>query len=331
MLPNLSALPRVCVPVGIPVPSVDHPAIAVEREDCVICLEPLVPDDPNDFEEVEALECVHLKYRHQFHLQCLLEHFDHEVYEHRCPICRTDMTTGEVRRLADLLSPMPAAPPTPAAQPTRPTRPVREKAFLYVIVRNLGFGGATNRSGAHLLLIGHKQRNSFRRWGVPGGLRDRSDRDAVDTATREFLEEMGIAPRPSSTDIRNAVGLLQAHGLQTVVRTNRSGFSAHAVVFDTALEFERSMGLTTMLRRRGVRGVPRIDDKYTVDLSGETQGYTYVPLQQAPAPPLATATVRTNQGEQYQAVRSASGLNNRQLRLRRGVSERALRAGRAMV
>ena len=45
---------RRCDPVGFSVPSVD-PEVHVQREeDCVICLEPLLPTDPNDVEEVEA-------------------------------------------------------------------------------------------------------------------------------------------------------------------------------------------------------------------------------------------------------------------------------------
>jgi len=89
------------------------------------------------------------------------------------------------------------------------------------------------------------------------------------------------------------------------------------------------MGLTSVLRRHGVRGTPRLVDKYDVHLSRETQGYTYVPLQQPPGvPALPTAAVRNNQGELYRAVRSVADLRTRQLRLRRGVSMRAI--GRAL-
>jgi hypothetical protein len=147
---------------------------------------------------------------------------------------------------------------------------------------------------------------------------DRNDGgDATWTAVREFLEEMGIVRRPTDTDVSDFRYLMQRHGnLRTVVPTNRSGFSAHAVVFDTALEFERKMMLTQMLRARGVQGVPQIKDKYFVDMSSETKGYTYVPIVPGPpsAPPLPTFAVRNAQGK-----------------LRRGVSDRAMRGARAMV
>lgn len=222
---------------------------------------------------------------------------------------------------------------------------MREKAFLYVIVRNLGFGGGTNSSGPHMLLIGHKKRNDKRQWGVPGGFKDRSDPDAQYTAVREFLEEMGIHRRPSRTDVVNAMGEMLRHGgLTTVIPTNRAGFSAYGAVFDTALEFERKMGLTNMLRARGVQGVPRIKDKYFVDMSSETKGYTYVPIvpigqgRNAPpaGPPLPMFAVRNPQGVVYRAVRAADGLSTggmsvTQLKLRRGVSDRAMRKTRAMM
>jgi ADP-ribose pyrophosphatase YjhB (NUDIX family) len=221
---------------------------------------------------------------------------------------------------------------------------VREKAFLYVIVRNLGFGGRTNRSGPHLLLIGHKQHNDKRHWGVPGGLKDRSDPDSAYTAVREFLEEMGIKRRPNQTDVVNATGEMVRHGsfqkpsFQNVVPTNRSGFSAYGLVFDTALEFERKMGLTYMLRSKGVQGIPTIKDKYYVDMSSETKGYTYVPIAPPPSamvlPTFPVSSRRNGVVSLYRAVRAANGLsdvNVTQLKLRRGVSERAMRNTRAML
>lgn len=212
------------------------------------------------------------------------------------------------------------------------------------MVRNLGFGGATNRSGPHMLLIGHTRVNAKREWGVPGGLKDSSDPNAAYTAVREFLEEMGIKARPTQTDVSNAMSVMTRRGgFRNVVPTNRSGFSAYGVVFDTALDFELKMGLTDMLRTKGVTGTPKINDKYYVKMSQETKGYTYVPIAQfvpnpagnpprrtPPPPVLPTFPVRPPQGAPYRAVRAASGLsagnmNVTQLKLRRGVSEKAMR------
>ena len=191
----------------------------------------------------------------------------------------------------------------------------------------MGFGGYTNQRGPHLLLIGQTQKTGgVRHWGVPGGFSDRGDNgDATYTATRELLEEMGIHSHPSETQIKATQLLLVNKGLQTVIPTNNSGFSAHAVVFDTALQFEKAMGLTKVLRDRKVLTTPTLVHKYDVRLSRETQGYTYVPL------PLDTATVRNHKNELYRAVRSVAELNSRQLRLRRGISMRAIREVLRMV
>ena len=338
-----SAPPATIEAIGIPVPDAANPNITVEDDVCTICLEPLISDDPNYAEDIEALKCVNPFYKHQFHLSCILDYYQSLVQNYeRCPICRTLMTSEELDRFDDLLTPVALPVPTPAVPAPTPRRPVREKAFLYVMVRNLGFGGRTNRSGPHLLLIGHKQRNDKRHWGVPGGLRDRSDPDAMYTAVRELLEEMGVNRRPSPRDVVNAMANMSRHGLQTVVPTNRAGFSAYAVVFDTALEFERKMGLTNMLRARNVQGVPGIKDKYFVDMSSETKGYTYVPIvpivpgARLQPPPLPTFAVRNPQGVTYRAVRASDGLSTgnmsvTQLKLRRGVSDRAMRGARAML
>ena len=327
-------LPAASGNIGIPVPDANHP---VADDVCVICLDPLKPDDPNDAEEIEALRCVTPFYKHQFHLSCILDYYDNLINNYgdiRCPICRTDMTSEEQDRFDDLLTPVavPAAPaPAPAQRATQrqtprqtprpaptPRRPVREKAFLYVMVRNLGFGGATNHSGPHLLLIGHKQRNDKRQWGVPGGFKDRSDPDSAHTAVREFLEEMGIKRHPNRADVANSMAEMARRGrFQNVVPTNRSGFAAYGLVFDTALEFEKRMGLTNMLRKNNVRRVPTIKDKFFVEMSSETKGYTYVPVvpivagQPAPAPVLPTFAVRSPAPHNvlYRAVRAANGLS----------------------
>lgn len=357
-----NVMPATSGNIGIPVPDPAHPSVQVNTDDvCVICLDPLDPNDPN--EEIEALKCVTPFYKHQFHLSCILDYYDSLINnygETRCPICRTDMTYEETDRFDDLLTPVVAPAPAPAPRAAQrrtprqtprqtprpaptPRRPVREKAFLYVMVRNLGFGGRTNRSGPHLLLIGHKQRNDKRHWGVPGGLKDRSDPNSGYTAVREFLEEMGINRSPNQADVTNAMTEMARRGsFQNVVPTNRSGFSAYGIVFDTAIEFERKMGLTNMLRSKGVQGVPTIKDKYYVDMSSETKGYTYVPIvpivpgQPPSATVLPTFPVRPPLGMPYRAVRAANGLsagnmNVTQLKLRRGVSERAMRNTRAML
>lgn len=104
----------------------------------------------------------------------------------------------------------------------------------------------------------------------------------------------------------------------------------HVAVFDTALEFERTMGMTNVLRSKGVRGVPTISDKFNVDLSRETKGYTYVPLNIYGV--IDTFAVRsTRRGESYRATRSSHGLGSTQLRIRRGMSERAMKAAFQMV
>lgn len=353
-----NVMPAASGNIGIPLPDPANPNVQVNTDDvCVICLDSLDPNDPND--EIEALKCVTPFYKHQFHLSCILEYYDsliNNYSETRCPICRTDMTDEETDRFQGLLTPVATPAPAPAPRAAQrqtprqtprpaptPRRPVREKAFLYVMVRNLGFGGRTNRSGPHLLLIGHKQGNDKRHWGVPGGLKDRSDPDSAYTAVREFLEELGINSRPNRVDVANAMSQMARQGSsQNVVPTNRFGFSAYGLVFDTALEFERRMGLTNMLRNKGVQHVPTIKDKYYVAMSSETRGYTYVPIvpivagQPPPATVLPTFSVRTSRGVLYRAVHAANGLsagnmNVTQLKLRRGVSERAMRNTRAML
>jgi 8-oxo-dGTP pyrophosphatase MutT (NUDIX family) len=202
---------------------------------------------------------------------------------------------------------------------------------MYVLVRNLGFGGNTNRSGPHLLLMGHKQHNDRRHWGVPGGLMDRSDTGPMYTAVREFLEEMGVSQRPSRRDVDKARSAMGLRGMQMVVPTNNSGFSAFAVVFDTALAFENEMGITNMLRTKRLTFPPDINAKYNVDLSAETKGFTYVPVNAPPRPVLPSFQVRPPQGPSYRAVRAGPGLQVTQLKLRRGISERALRGAARML
>ena len=62
-------------------------------------------------------------------------------------------------------------------------------AFLFVVVEKLGFVKGKDEK-PHLLLIGHKQKNDYRHWGVPGGLRDKADPSSLFTAMREFGEEV---------------------------------------------------------------------------------------------------------------------------------------------
>ena len=335
-------------------------------------------DDPLDY-AVEALECNQpnlQKYRHQFHFNCILQWAEQLLpYEITCPICRTPVTQEEGDIFVGALeaaeedawdddnwiddglgNPIPFQnPATPAARAARaaPARPAaraaraaqnrrpRRKSFLYIVVRNLGFGQATRRSGPHIMLLGHTQRSGKRQWGTPGGLRDRTDTSEIYNAVREFVEEMGLKePTRGQVDpaaalrrqVNATIALLRTNGnLRTVVPTNNAGFSGHVVVFDTALQFEQVMGLSKLLRNKGITNpgqAPTIQQKYDVRLSSETKGYTYVPLTRNG---LITRPVSNNQGEQYLAVRSASDLGSRQLRIRRGMSNRVMKAGFAMV
>jgi 8-oxo-dGTP pyrophosphatase MutT (NUDIX family) len=194
-----------------------------------------------------------------------------------------------------------------------------------------------------MLLLGHKKLNSKREWGVPGGLKDRSDPDASYTAVREFLEETGIKAHPTPLDVAAAMSKMMRHGsVQNIVPPNRSGFSAYGLVFDNAKQFEKEIGLTKMLKDSGVRGTPTIQHRYEVEMSRETKGYTYVPIQPiVVGQPATLGTVLptflvTANPAPYRAVRPAPGITARhgpvrQLKLRRGVSDRAMRGTRAML
>jgi 8-oxo-dGTP pyrophosphatase MutT (NUDIX family) len=158
------------------------------------------------------------------------------------------------------------------------------------------------------------------------------DTDSVHTAVREFAEETGLASNLGHRQKQALVARLRAvfiqRGLYTAIRTNAVGFSAHVVLFDSAVQFERDTGLIGLVRRRTNKRVPRAEDKYNVFLSHETRGFTYVPLPLAdvrrPAAPVAGARF----------VKSAVKLNKFngnavELRLRHGIANSALHSAMA--
>lgn len=322
------------------------------NDKCVICLDTL----DASLDDLKALKCEGsggTQSQHQFHLQCIAVWAENALGPDNpsCPICRTEMTDEETVDLQ--LAMMPAPPPAPqlpAPRPPRPLsqppgrrtarRPPRTKAFLYVVVRNLGFstarpGHATIQGGPHVFLMGHRHRTGARRWGVPGGLGDRGDSDSVHTAVREFAEETGLV----STVRRNQKQMLIAElrriftrrGLYTAIPTNTVGYSAHVVIFDSAVQFERETGLIGLVRTLTGRRAPSANDKYNMALSRETQGFTYVPLQPIPLPPLKYVLQPATPVPGARFVESSVKLakyggKKVELRLRHGIANSALRS-----
>jgi len=135
-----------------------------------------------------------------------------------------------------------------------------------------------------------------------------------------------------------------------VVPTNNAGFSAFGLVFDTANDFEDAMGLTELMRRKRIN--PTIGTRYYLNLSDETQGFTYVPINLRPNPavlttinifPRAAPTARAaqnsaNNSRPYRAVKVSIPVQQTggmytvtQLKLRRGVNNKAMQNTRALL
>lgn len=162
---------------------------------------------------------------------------------------------------------------------------------------------------------------------------DKNDTSVVGTAIREFAEETGLAayvnPHMVPWLVSTLLDIFVRHGLYTAISTNAQGFSAHVVIFDSALDFERETGLINVVRHRSNVREPTTLHKYNVHLSNETRGFTYVRLQPAPLPPLRVLSKPAAPVPGARFVESSVkppkyGGKKVQLQLRGGVSDRAL-------
>ena len=203
-----------------------------------------------------------------------------------------------------------------------------------------------------MVLLGHKRYNAKREWGMPGGNVDRTDISPEYGAIREFMEEMGLRQkhfdkkynRAQKIDLvrtfKNNVRSKQNAQFVQVVPTNNAGFSAFGLVFDTAKDFEDVMGLTALMRQKRITN-PTIGTRYSLNLSDETQGFTYVPINLAPNPAvLNTINIfpRANNSRPYRAVKVSIPVQKpggiytvTQLKIRRGVNNRAMQKTRALL
>ena len=198
----------------------------------------------------------------------------------------------------------------PRAARPKPARPKRHKptcSFLCISVRQLGF---TTRNGRPIapgipcvLLMGHLQKTGRRRWGFPGGQRERGrDRTTLENAVREFAEEFLGMVRPDRRTIRYIIDLLKKEGtLKLAVDTNASGYSAWSIVFRTAKHFEDTL---KKIRGANTGFVGRtVEQKYNYQFSRhqrhpETKGYVWSPL--APHPVLQGQWVLPTRTERIQ-------------------------------
>ena len=183
-------------------------------------------------------------------------------------------------------------------QPPQPSR----VAFLYVVVKKLGFLKNEQTLNPHLLIIGHTQPgNAPRHWGVPGGMRDATDASSVANAMREFGEEVLGKKRMTGQDVAALISQANKVGkLRKLTQSANKTYTAWLLVVDSALQFEMAFALPKRTA----------EEKYNVALSGETRGYLYVPL------PLTT--LRKSSNDPW-TVRAPAALNYRPLILRSGV------------
>lgn len=175
-----------------------------------------------------------------------------------------------------------AAPAAPAARLVHtPTC-----SFVCIVALDLGYRSvpAGLRNVPHVLLMGHRQhqQGERRRWGFPGGQRDRRDNSTRDNAVREFAEEFLGIHHPNAGTMAYIAHIFNGNGytLRKVVDTNARGYSAWALVVPSAKQFEHDMS-----RVRGATSNFRtlsIDQKYHQQLSNETKGYFWAPLHRAP-------------------------------------------------
>ena len=172
-------------------------------------------------------------------------------------------------------------------------------AFLYVVVKRLGFL-KNDPQQAHLLLIGHVQKDGPRHWGVPGGLRDAGDKTSLANAMREFGEEVLGRKSLSSSAVSNLIATANSTGTLSKL-TQINNYTAWLLVVDSALHFEMAFGLPKRT----------VEEKYNSALSRETKGYLYVPLPLKATPDKNGAMT----------VTAPIALNSRPLVLRKGVLE----------
>lgn len=136
----------------------------------------------------------------------------------------------------------------------------RTQAFSFV--RN-----SLHDTGPYLLLMGHTG-SSYRRWGVPGGLRDHSDSSTFFSAMRELGEEL-LGMHPSAKDVGVLIQKANAVGtLRKLMQTPTADYTAWMLNVDSALQFEMAFGLPKRT----------VDQKYAMPLSKETKGYLWIPL-----------------------------------------------------
>ena len=181
--------------------------------------------------------------------------------------------------------------------------PNQRVAFLYVVVEKLGFL-RSDTPQRHLLLMGHKQSKGPRHWGVPGGMRDRTDSSSLSNAMREFGEEMLGMKGLNQKTVDALITTAKSVGKLVELKKD-STYTAWMLLVDSALKFEMAFGLPKRT----------LKEKYFAPLSSETEGYLYVPL------PLQTT--RKSPADPW-TVTSPAELDSRRLILRTGTYKTTL-------
>jgi hypothetical protein len=209
-----------------------------------------------------------------------------------------DRTRQNLQRMK-LIPPTPTPTPTLTPTPT-PTPPSNKSspavAFLYIWVRKLGF--TKGPDVPHLLLIGHVN-SGYRKWGVPGGLRDRGDKSTLFCAMREMCEEL-LGMHPSTNDVNNMITKANNVGTFKQLIQTSDNYTAWMFEVDSALNFEMQFGLPKRT----------IIQKYNAPLSNETKGYLWIPF------PLDVS--RKKPSDPW-IVKAPAELQHRPLILRKGV------------